>query len=265
MFDTHSHLYYSSFYDHKIDILEQIDSLDLERLKGIINVSTNIDTFESVINIDEALEKLNLITGYSLGVHPHHSDEYTSKTFDLIGNKISDLKTDKIVAIGEYGLDYYKGFSGFKSQIELFKYQLKIANDLKLTSIFHIRSSFDDFFKTLNTEKFNGKGVIHSFSGDSISIKKALDYNLYFGINGIITFTSDNSFLKAIREIPIDRLVIETDSPFLAPIPMRGKPNSPNNLEFVIMKLSEVLDIGIEELIHITSSNALDLFDIIKE
>jgi TatD DNase family protein len=197
----------------------------------------------------------------SVGVHPHEAKE-TLKESGWV-DRLAELATagGKVVAVGEIGLDYYYEHSPKKEQIEVFEQLLDLAKTNDLPVIFHVREAFDDFWPLL--DNFRGvKGVVHSFSADRTVLDQALRRDLYVGLNGIMTFTRDEKQLEAARAVPADRLLLETDAPYLTPRPVRGKVCSPEHIKLICEFLCELRGEAFDELAARTTQNAKKLFRI---
>lgn len=167
----------------------------------------------------------------------------------------------KIVAIGECGLDYFYGHSSKQDQEKALRYQIELALEYDLPMIFHVREAFDDFWPIF--DDYQGiRGVLHSFTDSSTHLSKAIARGLYIGVNGIMTFTKIPEQLEVARHIPLDRLVLETDSPFLTPAPLRGTVNEPAHVLLVARFLSDLRQISLQEVALHTTSNARQLFSL---
>ncbi len=196
----------------------------------------------------------------SIGVHPHEAKVYLQDNKDLQSMKELSARP-KVVAVGEIGLDYYYEHSPRAEQIRLLEMFLQLASDKRLPAIFHIREAFDDFWPVF--DNFKGiKGVLHSFTDKLDNLDKALDRGLYIGLNGIMTFTKDVQQLEAAKSVPLDRLVVETDSPYLTPRPLRGKVCKPEHVRLTAEFLSNLREDDFSEFARQTSQNAINLFDL---
>lgn len=197
----------------------------------------------------------------SIGIHPHEARRYAGNSAEL--DRFAALATaGKVVAVGECGLDYFYEHSPKAEQLEILHFQLGLAQKHALPLIFHVRDAFDDFWPVF--DQYKGlTGVIHSFTADKNVLKMALQRDLYIGLNGIMTFTKDPVQLEAAKEVPIDRVVIETDAPYLTPTPYRGTINVPKhartNLEFVANLLGEQSS----QFAAATTENAKRLFNLV--
>lgn len=268
IFDTHAHLNFFEFDKDRDEIIKKCLSSQI----GIINVGTNFKSSEKCIKIAE--EYSNIFA--SIGLHPSNIDSeflkskedqeevegVLEKDFDYEAYKKLAM-SNKVVAIGECGLDYWykpKGSTkkeSFKEeQKKVFINQLDLAEELNLPVIIHCRNAFDDIFNILSKRK--NKGVFHCFTGTKEDVERFSSLGLYFGINGII-FKMELE--EAIKNIPLDRILLETDCPYLSP-PMFEERNSPLSLKYVIEEISRIKGISTKEIEEITYKNTKDLFNI---
>ena len=254
--DTHAHIHFA---DYGLEADEVWESSKREGVDRMIAVGCRLEDSKGAV--DFARDRQGIWA--SVGIHPHEAREFLSdpsnkKAFeDLLKNPSGD----KIVAIGETGLDYYYQHSSVAEQRELLEYQLELANKHHLPLILHIRDAFDDFWPIF--DQFEGlRGVVHSFSSNSAQVDKILSRGLYIGLNGIVTFTRDQDHLDAIKSIPLDRLLLETDSPYLTPKPFRGKVCKPEYVKLVALFLSELRGESIEMVAEATTTNAKQVFGI---
>lgn len=195
----------------------------------------------------------------SIGVHPHESQQYFKSNKDLVPFK--ELLTEKVVAIGEVGLDYYYDHSPREDQIRLLEMFLQFASDNNLPLIFHIRQAFKDFWPIYDNFK-NIKGVLHSYTDNNRNLEEALQRELYIGQNGIITFSKNPDQLALAKEIPLSKLLLETDAPYLTPIPFRGKVCKPEYVKLVYEFMCDLRDENIEIMSEQISKNTHSLFKI---
>lgn len=194
----------------------------------------------------------------SVGIHPHEAKVYVGQTEKL--ENFADLaKRPKVIAIGECGLDYYYGHSSPADQETILRYQIELAQNQDLPIIFHVREAFDDFWRIFDDYK-NIRGVLHSFTDSDTNMQKAIKKGLYIGVNGIATFTKDPSQISMYKSIPQDRLLLETDAPFLTPTPHRGSINEPKHISVIAKFLAELTDQRIELIAKTTSNNVNNLF-----
>ena len=251
MIDSHCHL------DHE-PLLSNIDEIirrsKLVGIKKILTICTTFKSFEKIIDI---IKKDEILYG-TYGIHPHEvKDNYI--TIDLIKNEVD--KHPKIIGIGETGLDFHYNHSEKEDQIESFEKHIKASIDLNIPLIVHSRNAEKETLEIFKKYKNdNLKILMHCFTGSKNFAEKLLDYNTYFSASGIITFKNSIELQKTFSFIPIDRLLIETDSPFLAPEPNRGKKNEPSFVKFTAEKLAYLKKISFEDIAEKTSSNFNRLF-----
>lgn len=196
----------------------------------------------------------------SVGVHPHEAKDYWSSASQL--QDFSGLVSkDKVVAVGECGLDYHYDNSPRDEQIELLKMQIELAKEHGLPMIFHVRDAFEDFWPIFDEYK-GVSGVLHSFTDNKENMDKGLERGLYFGVNGIATFAKHEKQLEVYKSIPLDRLLLETDAPYLTPVPYRGSINQPMRIGVIADYLSELRREDRSDLSLQTTNNAIKLFGI---
>lgn len=194
----------------------------------------------------------------SVGIHPHEAQHYAGAPakLDDLGQLVDQ---PKVVAVGEGGLDYYYQHSPKEAQITVLKFQIELALKHNLPLIFHVREAFDDFWPIFDS--YQGvRGVVHSFTDSVSNLKKAVDRGLYVGVNGIATFAKTDAQLQTYREIPLQKLLLETDAPFLTPSPYRGSINEPKQVGTIMEFLARLRDENREDLARATTDNARQLF-----
>lgn len=243
--DTHCHIHES---DYPLDINATLRHAHDAEVTKLICAGTSIDSsFRSIAFAAEHSEAYGVI-----GVHPHDSKEGYEPIADLIGSS-------KLVAVGEIGLDYHYDHSPHDTQAEALQWQINLALTNDLPVIFHIREAFDDFWAIFDNFK-NIRGVMHSYTDNQANLEAGLKRGLLVGINGISTFTRDEAQKMVFASIPLDRLLLETDAPFLAPVPHRGKVNEPAFVKDIAIYQAKVRGISLDELADATTSNATKLF-----
>ncbi|MFC1562586.1 TatD family hydrolase [candidate division KSB1 bacterium] len=250
LIDSHSHLQFNS-YDEDI---EKVIHRSLKNdIKYIINIGTNYDDSVKSVRLSEKYENI-----YSaVGVHPHDSVKMSEAEFEKIAEL---LKLKKVVAVGEIGLDYYKDYSPRDVQKEVFKKFLNLAEAEKLPIIIHNRNASEDIKEIILKEsKEQLFGVMHCFSGDAKFAKDLVEYGFYISFAGNITYPKFKS-ADVINTIPLERILVETDCPFLSPVPKRGQRNEPSNVRFVAEKIAQIKEVPFEEVKRVTSENARKLF-----
>ncbi|MHC1749182.1 MAG: TatD family hydrolase [Cellulosilyticaceae bacterium] len=250
-FDSHAH-----YDDEKFDLdrVELLDSLKEKGVSYVVNAAADMSSAETSIKLAQAY---NFIYA-AVGVHPH--DAENMKDSDLITLKeMSEHK--KVVAIGEIGLDYYYDFSPKEAQRKWFIEQLKLAKQLDLPVIIHSRDACQETFEIIR-ESGVKNGVIHCFSGSKEMAQEYVKRGFYIGIGGSLTFKNAKKTVEVVETISLDNIVIETDAPYLTPVPHRGKRNDSSYLSYVVEKIAEIKNMSAEDVARITMKNAKDLFGI---
>ena len=251
MIDSHCHLDHEPLFNNLDDILKRSKEVGIQKLLTIFT------TFKSYEKIKELVKRDDIIYG-TYGIHPHEAknDKVSSQ---LIINNIK--QNEKIIGIGETGLDFYYNHSDKIDQIKSFEEHIKAAIELGIPLIIHSRNADDDMLSILNNFKdFNLKILMHCFTGSKLFATKLLDLNAYFSASGIITFKNSIDLQETFKFLPLEKLLIETDSPYLAPVPNRGKKNEPSFVKFTANKLADIKGISNSKLIEITTSNFNTLF-----
>ncbi len=248
--DTHAHIHDPQYKFNTEAVLTQAKAAGVT---DIICVGT--DTRDSRQAIDFAAEHPGCYA--TIGLHPHDAKIGTTAYQEL--EKL--VNQPGVVAVGECGLDYFYQNSPRVSQQQALRFQIELAQNNHKPLIFHVREAFTDFFEIL-AEYNDIKGVIHSFSSTSENLKLALDHGLYVAFNGIMTFTKDKAQLAAAKAAPLERMLLETDSPFLTPPPNRGKINQPANVKLVAEFLAKLRGESLTNLAAATTANAKQLFNL---
>lgn len=251
--DTHTHLYLKEFAADIDDVINRAKNL---KINNFFLPAIDSSYTESMIALKNAYPDIMHLMA---GLHPCSvKDNY----LDELSHVKNVLKNHAIVAIGEIGIDLYWDKSTLNIQKKAFASQIRLAKDLNLPIVIHCRNAFDEIFEVLEKEKSeNLRGIFHCFSGNYEQALKAISFNMKLGIGGVVTF-KNGKIDKFLKEIPLDNLVLETDSPYLAPPPFRGKRNESSYLSIIIDKLTEVYEIPAKKIIEITSTNAIELFKI---
>jgi len=196
----------------------------------------------------------------AIGLHPHEASKYINDSAGL--QALSDLAAKpKVVAVGEIGLDYYYNHSGHEDQKQLLHFQLKLAQKHNLPVILHVRNAFDDFWPIF--DEYSGlKGVVHSFTATTAELQQILARGLYVGLNGIVTFTQQAEQIEAIKAVPLDSMLLETDAPYLTPVPFRGKICQPKYVRVTGEFLANLRGESLDTMASVTTANARKLFSI---
>jgi TatD DNase family protein len=252
--DTHCHLDLKQYEQDREKVIQRAIK---NKINTIISIGTDLISSQKSI---ELAEKFAVIYA-SVGIHPNDCAQIDDKAI----NQIKKLTAhNKVVAIGEIGLDYYRNYAPVKKQQEIFKSQLKLARSLKLPVIIHNRDAHEDIYNILVDEKAAEiGGVFHSFTGDQHFLESILAFNFYVSFTGSVTFKNSKS-KELVQNVPLEKLLLETDSPFLTPVPFRGKKNEPAYITYIAEKIAQIKKISIEELAEITTENAKNLFNKIK-
>ena len=251
MIDSHCHLDHDPLFNNINEVLNRSKSVGLKKL---LTICTSNESFE---NIKKILDLDKIIYG-TYGIHPHETKN-NKVTKNVIIENIK--KHPKIIGIGETGLDFYYNHSHKDEQIKSFKEHIEASIEVDLPIIVHSRSAERETFEILNEYKNQKpKVLMHCFTGSYEFFKKMEKLNSYFSASGIITFNNSSDLQKTFSKIPNNKLLVETDSPFLAPTPMRGKKNEPSFIKYTIKKLAELKELNETEMINITSKNFEKLF-----
>lgn len=246
--DTHCHLSVEDYND--IDFV-----MKENRENDVCKIIISGCSYESIIESLTLSEKYDDIF-VTIGYHPSEVKTVDDNKLQFLEEM---LKQKKVVGIGEIGLDYHYGKDDIERQKKLFEYQLKLAEKYQLPVVIHSRDATMDTINILN--KFRVKGVIHCFSGSIETAKTYISMGYLLGIGGVITFKNSNLY-KVVESIGLDNIVLETDSPYLTPEPFRGKQNSSKYIPIIGRKVSDILNISVEEVARITSNNASNIFDL---
>ena len=251
MIDSHCHLDHKPLYNELNEILERSKQIGITKL---LTISTTFKSFEKIENI----VKLDPIIFGTFGIHPHESSSDLASKDNII-TKVNNNK--KIIGIGETGLDFYYNHSDKEKQITSFKAHIEASIDLNLPLIVHSRNAETETFNILNSYKNDKpKILMHCFTGSNSFAERLLSLDSFFSASGIITFKNSIELQKTFIDLPLSKLLIETDSPYLAPIPMRGKNNEPSFIKYTAEKLASLKGITFNELSKITTNNFNNLF-----
>ena len=256
--DSHCHIHDVNFPIPQEEVFENMQS---SKISKAICIGENLENSKIGVKFaEENSSKIKLFA--TIGVHPHEAEKYNPE--ELVYELEQLSKAQKVVAIGEIGLDYFYENSNREAQKQILKAQLKLAQKLNLPVSFHVRNAFEDFWPIFDKVSKNGKirGVLHSFTDSKENLNEALKRDLFIGVNGISTFVKKPEELEMFANIPLSKTLIETDSPFLAPKGKRGKPNQPAFSKLVVEDLAEKRQISVEKIAEITSKNTEKLFNI---
>ncbi|MDB5161358.1 MAG: putative Uncharacterized deoxyribonuclease YabD [Candidatus Saccharibacteria bacterium] len=251
--DTHCHVHFDSYGLDREAVLADAAAAGVKR---VICVGCTLADSEAAINFAAGHDNV----WATVGAHPHDGADFLTAK-----NALADFKRlsaqPKVVAIGEIGLDYFRSTVPMQDQQESFRMQLQAGLETGLPFIFHVREAWDDFWKAVDQHQ-GITGVVHSFSADEQQLDNALSRGLYVGLNGIMTFTKDESQLAAAKKVPLSRMLLETDAPFLTPKPFRGKVCEPKHVVNTAEFLAELRGESLEQIAEATTRNAVNLFGI---
>ena len=251
MIDSHCHLDHEPLYSNIKDVIKRSKENGLKKILTISTNSKSFDNIKRIVDFDE------MIYG-SIGIHPHESSSDKMDKEFIVENA---NKLKKIIGVGETGLDFYYKNSKKDDQIESFERHIEASIELNYPLIVHSRSAEIETFNILNKYKnSNIKILMHCFTGSKEFAKKMMTLNAYFSASGIITFKNSIDLQETFKIVENEKILIETDSPFLAPVPMRGKKNEPSYIKYTLEKLSELKSITFDELEIITNNNFERLF-----
>ena len=253
MIDSHCHLDHEPLFENINAVIKRSKNIGIQKLLTISTTLTSFEKIKELINIDP------MIFG-TFGIHPHETEtNYVTK--EVLVKNIN--KYEKIIGVGETGLDFFYNHSNKERQIDSFKDHIEASIELKIPIIIHSRNAEEETFSILNSYKNKDLRILmHCFTGSFEFSKKLLALGAFFSASGIITFKNSIDLQNTFKEIPLDKLLIETDSPFLAPVPMRGKKNEPSFIKHTLEKLSLIKEKSPEEMSILTSNNFNLLFKI---
>lgn len=264
LFDTHCHIQFADYALDPDEVIRHANQVDVSHL---MVVGCDLDSSRRAVTFASQREKV----WASIGLHPHEATNYVHdlKALDEFSGLVSK---PQVVAIGETGLDYYYNHSSYDDQRALLSFQLDLAIEHDLPLIFHIRdgiksqtSAFSDFWQIFDEKNQKNKplrGVVHSFSSHTHDLEQALSRGLYIGLNGIMTFTNRQNQLESAKKVPLDRLVLETDAPFLTPAPFRGRIGEPKYVRTTAEFLANLRGESLKDLAQATTANAKKLFSL---
>ena len=254
--DTHCHLQFEKYHGREDEVLAEATRSGVKRF---ICVGTTLEDSKAAAEIARTKETV----WATAGAHPHDAAKFLVDP--NVSKKLKELaQLPRVVAIGETGLDFYKQISAKNEQEQALRSHIEVGLELGLPLIFHVRDAWKDFWRVFDSYKAI-KGVVHSFSTHSGHLDEILRRGLYVGLNGIVTFTKEQNQLKAAKAVPLDRLVLETDAPFLTPAPFRGELCEPKHILSIADFLVKLRGENLEELAAATTANAVKLFNLDKE
>lgn len=241
LIDTHAHL-------------DMLTELDFSGVGKVVVPSVEINTMEKVVSLSKIPNVYSMV-----GIYPSEAKTYNDEVEATI---IQYAKNSKVVAIGEIGLDYYWDKSFVDLQKEVFIKQIKLANKLNLPIVVHDREAHKDCFDILKENNDGSKVLFHCFSGSVEYMRECVKEGWYIAIGGVVTFKNSIKMKEVAMEVPLDKLVLETDAPYLTPVPYRGKENKPAYVKYVAQEIARLRAMPVEDIIDITTTNAEEFFEI---
>ena len=251
--DSHCHLDHPYIFNQLGDVIKRAQ---LNQVKYLLTICTTLESFEKIKLI---INKYENIYG-TFGIHPHETKKFTNVGTKFILNLVKKYK--KVIGIGETGLDFYYNHSEKEIQKKSFIDHINAAIELNIPLIVHSRNAENDTYEIIKKETKNSnlKILIHCFTGSKEFAKRMLDLNCYISVSGIVTFKKSTELVDTVSYIPVDKLLVETDSPYLAPLPYRGKSNEPSFIIHTVEKLSKIKNISKENIMTSTTNNFIKLF-----
>ena len=252
MIDSHVHLDDEAFNEDREDIIKSLGENGIEL---VINNSSDLPSSERSVKLANKYENIYA----AIGVHPHEASFYN----DEVENRLIELsKNKKVVAIGEIGLDYYYDFSDRETQKRVFIRQLELAREVDLPIIIHDRDAHGDIMNILRNEGKDNWGIFHCYSGSWEMAKEAIKMGFYISFAGPVVFPKSTNLKEVARQVPLERILIETDSPYLTPPPFRGRRNDPSKTQFVAEEIASLKGLDVDEFCEIAFNNGKRVFGI---
>lgn len=251
IFDTHTHLNVEQFEGEEADVIKRAKELAVTRF-AVVGFDT--PTIEKALRLSEIFEEVVAIVGW----HPVEAHAYTPEIEKTL---ITQLTHPKVVAMGEMGLDYYWDDSTPEEQERVFRRQIAIAKEMKLPIVIHNRDATEDCYRILKEEDIRDiGGIMHSYNGDVEYMKRFLDLGMHISFSGVVTFKNAPQVRECAKIVPLDRFLVETDAPYLAPVPYRGKRNETGYTRYVVETIAKEREMAWEEIARASTENAMKLF-----
>ncbi len=249
LFDTHAHMDFPQFDGDRVELIRTLG----ESRVAVLNVGADLRSSEASLGLARSYP----FVFASCGVHPHDAKTFTPTA----EARLEELLRRGAVAVGECGLDFYRDLSPRDDQVRAFRAQLRLARRLELPVILHERSAWETFIAVVREER-PPRGVVHAFAGDADRAREIVALGLHLGIGGPLTYRRNESLRRAMPTLPLDRILLETDSPYLPPVPFRGQRNDPAKVRFVAERLAALRGTSVTELAEATWENACRLFSV---
>ena len=250
IFDTHAHYDDKSFDQDRAEVLDMLPQKDVF---AVVNAGADI---ESSVKSIEISKEYNYVYA-SVGIHPENIPDEKCDYINILENL---LKNEKVVAVGEVGLDYHYSKDRKKEQLKLFEDQIILAIKHNLPILVHDREAHRDTMDLL--KKYNPKGIVHCFSGSVEMAKEVIKFGMYIGIGGLITFKNAKTAVSVVENIPLSSIVLETDAPYMTPVPFRGTRCNSSHIKYTAKKIAEIKKINVDEVLKITKENACKIFNL---
>ena len=250
LIDSHAHIQLNAFAADRESVLENARE---DGVHSILTIGIDVETSRGAIRLAEQYEQIYA----TVGVHPHDAKEFNHETMDIFRVLAAH---PKVIALGEMGLDYYRDFSPRSIQKMVFEQQLNLAEELDLPIVIHNREAYYDIIPILQARHGRVRGVMHCFSGGVETMRQSLELGFYIGIGGPVTYRKSHELQDVAREVPANRLLVETDCPWLAPQFRRGKRNEPAYVRAIAEKIAELRGVTLEDIGEITTRNFENLF-----
>ena len=252
--DSHCHLDFKDFQDDLDLVIKKAYNANV---KHMLSISVNLEDFNNVYKVANSYDNIYCTTG----IHPNNVPE--NKNNELLFEKLSlNLNKKKVIGVGETGLDFYRNEENRINQIEYFNTHLEVSGLFNYPTIVHTRNAEKDTINCIEkaVKRHSTKGLIHCFTSTMELAKKVLDKGFYISFSGIITFKKVDDLIDVVKYVPLDRILVETDAPYLAPIPFRGKRNEPSFVTHTLKKIAEIKKKNVEDMAQITTNNFFNLF-----
>ncbi len=250
LIDSHAHIQLDRFDGDRAAVLERAHSAGVH---AILTIGFDLETSRGAISLAERYEQVYA----TVGMHPHDAKNLDDEALQILRELAAH---PKVLALGEMGLDYYRDLSPRPIQKKAFEQQLDLAEELDLPIVIHNREAYHDILPILQARRGRVRGVMHCFSGDVEIMHKSLDLGFYIGVGGPVTYRKSDALQAVAREVPANRLLVETDCPWLAPQFRRGKRNEPAYVRAIAEKIADLRGVGLEEIGEITTRNFEELF-----
>lgn len=253
LFDTHTHLNVEQFAKDSKEVIQRAKDHGVSKMAV---VGFDYPTIKRSLELSKNNEGIYSIVGW----HPTKAGSYSEEVEKMLTNLV---EKEEIIALGEMGLDYHWMEDSKEIQIDSFRKQIRLAKKLNLPIVVHNRESTEDVYRVLKEEKIEKiGGIMHSFNLSPEWLEKFLDLGMHISFSGVLTFKNAAKVKESAKRVPLDKILIETDAPYLSPEPNRGKRNEPSYVRFVAKELAELLELPVEKIAEITSENAIKLFKI---